>query len=58
MTKLDPFEEKILAAYENGDLKFALPSRGELAKFKAAATATPIKDGRVEKRPRSEKSAT
>ena len=47
MTKLDSFEEEILAAYENGDLKFTPPSRSELAKFKAAATATFIKDKRV-----------
>lgn len=47
MIKLDPFEEEILAAYENGDLKFVPPSKSELAKFKAAATATFIKDRRV-----------
>lgn len=47
MTKLDAFEKEILYAYENGDLKFTPPSRNELAKFKAAATATFIKDRRV-----------
>ena len=58
MTKLDPFEKEILAAYENGDLEFALPSKGELAKLKAAATATPIEHAAVDKRRRTEKSAT
>ncbi len=47
MTKLDAFEKEILDAYENGDLKFTPPSKSELAKFKAAATATFIKDRRV-----------
>ena len=58
MIKLDRFEKEILAAYEHGRLKFAPPSRSELAKFKAAATATFIEDGRVDPRRRSEKSAT
>ena len=47
MTKLDAFEKEILYAYENGDLKFTPPSRKELLKFRTAATATFIKDRRI-----------
>jgi predicted DNA binding CopG/RHH family protein len=47
MKKLDAFEEDILAAYEKGELKSASPSKTALAKFKAAATATFIKDRRI-----------
>lgn len=47
MNKLDAFEEDILAAYEKGELKSVAPSKTELAKFKAAATATFLKEKRV-----------
>lgn len=47
MNKLDEFEQDILDAYENGELKSIAPSKTNLAKFKAAATATFIKDKRV-----------
>lgn len=47
MKKLDVFEEDILAAYEKGELKSISPSKAELAKFKAAATATFLKEKRV-----------
>ncbi len=41
MTGLDAFEE-LLAVYESGQLRFTPATEGELAKFKAAARATPI----------------
>ena len=47
MTKLDDLENAILASYENGELKSTSPTKTELAKFKAAASATFIKDKRV-----------
>ena len=47
MKKLDAFEEEILAAYEKGELKSNSPSKAKLAKFKAAASATFIKDRRI-----------
>jgi predicted DNA binding CopG/RHH family protein len=47
MKKLDDFEKDILAAYEKGELKSSSPTKTELAKFKAAASATFIKDKRV-----------
>ena len=47
MKKLDAFEKDILAAYEKGEFKSTSPSRAKLAKFKAAATATFLKDKRV-----------
>ncbi len=47
MKKLDEFEKDILTAYETGELKSTSPSKAELAKFKAAATATFIKEKRV-----------
>ena len=47
MNKLDEFEQDILDAYEKGELKPIAPSKTNLAKFKAAATATFIKDKRV-----------
>lgn len=46
MPKLDPYEEEILSAYEEGKLK-SVATKEELAKFKAAARATAIKDRRV-----------
>ena len=47
MEKLDAFEKGILAAYEKGELKSKSPSKAELAKFKAAATATFLKEKRI-----------
>ena len=47
MKKLDAFEQDILDAYEKGELKSTSPSKTDLAKFKAAATATFIKDRRI-----------
>ncbi len=47
MKKLDAFEKDILAAYERGELKTTSPSKAKLAKFKAAATATFLKEKRV-----------
>lgn len=46
MLKIDDYELEVLSAYEKGKLK-SVASRGELAKFKAAARATAIKDRRV-----------
>ena len=47
MKKLDAFEKDILVAYEKGELKSTSPSKVKLAKFKAAATATFLKEKRV-----------
>ncbi|MDO8317577.1 CopG family antitoxin [Rhodoferax sp.] len=47
MKKLDTFEKDILTDYEAGVLKSTSPSKTDLAKFKAAATATFIKDKRI-----------
>lgn len=47
MKKLDAFEKDMLVAYENGELKSTSPSKAKLAKFKAAATATFLKEKRV-----------
>ena len=47
MKKLDAFEKEILNDYETGVLKSTSPSKTDLAKFKAAATATFIKDKRI-----------
>lgn len=47
MKKLDAYEEDILLAYDSGTLKRSAPSKTDLAKFKAAATATFIKDKRI-----------
>ena len=46
MPKFDEDEREVLAAYENGHLK-SVASKAELAKFKAAARATAIKDRRI-----------
>lgn len=40
MKKPGTFEQEILTAYENGELKSTSPSKAKLAQFKAAATAT------------------
>ena len=47
MKKPDAFEQEILAAYEKGELKSTSPSRAKLAKFKAAASATFLKEKRI-----------
>jgi predicted DNA binding CopG/RHH family protein len=46
MPKIDDDELEILNAYEKGQLK-SVATKAELAKFKAAARATAIKDRRV-----------
>ena len=46
MTKIDEYEREVLTAYEKGQLK-SVATKAELAKFKAAARATAIKDRRV-----------
>ncbi len=47
MKKFDAFEQDILTAYEKGELKSTSPSKAKLAKFKAAASATFLKEKRV-----------
>jgi predicted DNA binding CopG/RHH family protein len=46
MPKIDDYELEVLSAYEKGQLK-SVATKAELAKFKAAARATAIKDRRV-----------
>ena len=46
MPTIDNKEEEILTAFEKGQLK-SVATKSELAKFKAAASATAIKDRRV-----------
>ena len=46
MPKIDEEEREVLAAFEKGQLK-SVATKAELAKFKAAARATAIKDRRV-----------
>ena len=46
MPTIDIKEEEILSAFEKGQLK-SLATKSELAKFKAVARATAIKDRRV-----------
>lgn len=46
MPKTDAYELEILSAFEEGKLK-SVATKDELAKFKAAARATAIKDRRV-----------
>lgn len=46
MPKIDDYELEVLSAYERGKLK-SVATKAELAKFKAAARATAIKDRRV-----------
>jgi predicted DNA binding CopG/RHH family protein len=46
MPNIDDYELEILNAYETGKLK-SVATKGELAKFKAVARATAIKDRRV-----------
>ena len=46
MPKIDEYETQVLSAYEKGRLK-SVATKAELAKFKAAARATAVKDRRV-----------
>ncbi|MBK7662726.1 MAG: hypothetical protein IPJ21_04090 [Sterolibacteriaceae bacterium] len=46
MPKIDGYEQEVLSAFEKGTLK-SVATRAELARFKAAARATAIKDRRV-----------
>ena len=46
MPKIDPYEQEVLAAFEQGRLK-SVATKAELARLKAAARATAIKDRRV-----------
>jgi predicted DNA binding CopG/RHH family protein len=46
MPKIDSYELEVLDAFEKGKLK-SVATKSELAKFKAAARATAIKDRRV-----------
>ena len=46
MPKTDAYEREVLAAFDNGKLR-SVATKAELAKFKAAARATAIKDRRV-----------
>ena len=46
MPKSDPVEREVLDAYDQGRLK-SVATKGDLARFKAAARATGIKDRRV-----------
>ena len=46
MPKIDAYEHEVLTAFEKGQLK-SVATKAELAKFKAAARATAIKDRRV-----------
>lgn len=46
MPKIDEYELEVLSAFEKGQLN-SVATKAELAKFKAAARATAIKDRRV-----------
>ncbi|SBT07211.1 conserved hypothetical protein [Candidatus Accumulibacter aalborgensis] len=46
MPKTDAYEEEVVAAFDGGKLN-SVATKAELAKFKAAARATAIKDRRV-----------
>lgn len=46
MPKADAYEQEVLKAFENGKLK-SIATKSELAKLKAAARNTAIKDRRV-----------
>ena len=46
MPKVDSYELEVLTAFDKGQLK-SVATKAELAKFKAAARATAIKDRRV-----------
>ncbi len=47
MKRFDKFEQDMLKAYEGGILKSISPTKADLTKFKAAASATFIKERRV-----------
>ncbi len=47
MKKLDAYEQDVLEAFDAGKLKSTSPSKTDLKRFKAAASATFIKDRRV-----------
>lgn len=47
MKKLDAYEADVLADHEKGELKSTTSKKANLAKFKAAATATFVKDRRI-----------
>lgn len=46
MPKIDAYEHEVLTAFEKGQMK-SVATKAELARFKAAARATAIKDRRV-----------
>ena len=46
MPKIDSYEHEVLSAFDKGKLK-SVATKAELAKFKAAARATAIKNRRV-----------
>ena len=46
MKKTDPYERRVLDAYDSGELK-SVATKAELAKFRSAARATAIKDRRI-----------
>lgn len=46
MPRIDDYELEVLSAFDKGKLK-SVATKAELAKFKAAARATAIKDRRV-----------
>ncbi len=46
MAKVDAYEQEILSAFEQGQLK-SVATKNELQKLKAAARATALKDRRV-----------
>ncbi len=47
MKKLDDYENELLSDFEQGQLKSIAPSKADLTKFKAAATATFLKEKRI-----------
>lgn len=47
MDKLDAFEQAVLSDFEQGALKSTTPTKADLAQFKAAASATFLKDKRI-----------
>ena len=46
MPKIDAYEKEVLGAFEKGKLT-SVATKAEIAKFKAAARATAVKDKRV-----------
>jgi hypothetical protein len=47
MNKFDAYEEEILSAYERGDIKPLPKKHADLGKYRTAASATFLKDKRV-----------